>query len=93
MQIVHPQFAVGDPDTGKVSLWVKRTRPTDVIGWTRGEVINGLWNGKFDGEQMIIQKTGRTVPAKIVWQGEAPFGRDHYNEAIAWIEQQVKGQS
>lgn len=86
-------IAIGNPsEPGKVQLWCTFTRRKDHISFY---VINGAWEGKLyenDG-YLTINGSDRTLPAKIVWEGDVPskFNRSwDYNEVIPWIEEQIR---
>lgn len=76
----------------RVAIWAEVTERHangDFDFW----VINGFWDGQYRAatRQIRVCQTGRWYDAKIVWAGKAPFRESRYNEAIAWIEDQIKG--
>jgi len=95
-------IAIAARGSQKVELWcdgVKR-RPNGTVSFY---VINGAWNGALtkDGQLRInvpASHDGRFKartreepgPYDIVWEGKAPFSDVEYNEAIQWIEGQIK---
>lgn len=93
------QIAIATPD-GKVSLWCYHNGMDD-DGSIRFSVINGAWDGKFKDNTVYVNYTKGTFPGMIVWAGEAAGLRQHengkwsrfsdsyYNEAIAWIQDQI----
>ena len=71
-------------------LWcsVTKRHPNGRISF---QVINGLWHGSILNGTVTVER-GRTLPADdnvIAWEGDAPFCSSEYNEAIAWIEEQI----
>jgi len=80
--IAHPY------DSNKVSLWCtfkKRKDHTEIY------VINGAWSGKLYGDYLVIDANNLEIPAEIIWEGDVPEPQSYdYNEAIHWIEQQLK---
>lgn len=62
-------------------------------------VINGAWYGVFHPDKGQLEITSEEwtapkgedawLPAQLVWQGVAQFRPDQYNEAIAWIREQI----
>ncbi|MBF7012521.1 hypothetical protein QUC32_23005 [Novosphingobium resinovorum] len=83
-----PQIAIKQGD--RVSLWCRVTRrhKTGTINFL---VINGYWNGSIKADGTIAIEGGRygETQGEICWQGHAPFAESRYNEAIAWIEEQL----
>lgn len=88
-------FAIAHPNTPKiVSIWCNdEGKMKD--GSRKFSVINGAWKGYlFEDNTLLVERTGARLPAIVVWEGEVPitykrsFG--YYNEAIHWIEEQIK---
>lgn len=93
------QIAISDLD-GKVSLWCYHGG-VDEDGFIHFNVINGLWNGKFKDNTVYVEHTKASYPGMIIWVGDAAGLKQHkdnkwskfpdhcYNEAIAWIQEQI----
>ena len=75
-------------------------QPTSVAIWCDAEaprrdgtrhfhVINGGWHGHIQGQVLFVEGDPTEIPAKIVWEGSVPQHYD-YNEAIEWIESEIK---
>ena len=83
------QFVIGDGN-GKASLWCEH-RGVLEDGRITFEVINGSWTGIYDPQKhkVYVSGSGTGMDGKIIWQGRAPFSLYHYNEALAWVDEQV----
>lgn len=57
------------------------------------EVINGAWWGTyFPNTNMMTMSdngSGEQKPVKMLWSGHLPSGVGDYNNAIAWVQQQI----
>lgn len=82
------QIAIGSGE--KVNLWC-RLEDEYPNGRLKFWVINGAWQGSILNGKMTIEGAGEISDAEIVWKGDAPFREAEYNEAIKWIEDQIKG--
>ena len=92
------QLAIAD-NTGKVALWCYHDG-TDEDGTIHFSVINGAWAGTFKDNTVYVEYTKGTFPGFLVWAGIAGlkehadghwsrFSDSYYNEAIAWIQEQI----
>lgn len=77
--------------SNNVDLWCTVEEVTE-DGYIRFWVINGAWEGTLfpHVNMLLVKETGERFPAKKVWEGNAPFSQSQYNEAIQWINEQVK---
>lgn len=77
---------------GRVSIWC-RSRGTLKNGTRKFEVINGGWTGFITkAGEVHTTKDGKAGTGTVCWEGVAPFRWDDYNEAIVWIEEQIRDQ-
>lgn len=83
-----PEIGIGRD--GKTELWCEvEKRHTD--GTIDFHVINGRWYGSITpAGTLSVNETKKQYPAVVLWAGKAAFGEADYNEAIAWIDAQVK---
>lgn len=83
------QFVIDD-GKGKATLWCEQhsVLPDGCITF---EVINGSWRGIYDPKNHKVYVNGSDTvnDGNIIWQGRAPFGLHHYNEALAWVDEQM----
>jgi hypothetical protein len=98
--ISSPQCAFAAKGMEGVDLWCEVLETTDEA--IKFNVINGEWRGMFkDGRITFLDgrwmKSGWVeaesldgFDAELVWHGSARFRRDEYNEALAWIEEQIR---
>ena len=84
-------IAIAYPDRPtEVNLWctVEKVLPDGSITFY---VINGAWNGiLYTNGTFKVNMTGTIFPGIKVWEGRAPFSDMQYNEAIQWINKQLK---
>lgn len=80
-----PHLAIGNRD---VELWVTDLEFHDT-GRISFYVINGAWSGSLLDGSVYVNQTKTSFPGDILWEGRAPFGHERYNEAIAWITEQI----
>lgn len=79
------------------------SRPNEVALWCDfngklpdGTIIfyakNGAWDGHFTPDnKIIVLPSKHVIPGIKVWEGEIGYSDADYNEAMAYIEQQIKG--
>ena len=73
-------YAFCRADDCRITLWCVK-REDGKTFW----VINGHW---------IYDPADPQWPAAVLmWEGVAPFNHDEYNEAMAWIQEQVYGRA
>ena len=81
-------IAIGE--NKKVSLWceVRRRHKNGRIDFY---VINGAWEGHIQNGMVHVDATKHKAPGEILWEGEVPTHLSYdYNEAIPWIQEQLK---
>lgn len=71
--------------------------PVSADGTREFEVVNGGWRGKIVTPNRIVilglNEDGVRLPGIVVWEGEVPADKRHYNDALPWIREQLrKGQ-
>lgn len=72
-----------------VDLWCRDEGPANG-GGRRFWVINGAWTGVYHNGVVSIPGFQTSWPATEVWRGVAPgFNDADYNEAMAWIAEQI----
>jgi hypothetical protein len=91
--VMKNTFALAtDPnDPTKVQLWCEYSRVNK--NSVSFNVINGSWDGIYypDRGEIKIKYTNKTVPVVKAWEGKVPFPENtDYNDAMAWIEKQIK---
>lgn len=84
------QIAIGSSEED-VYLWCERIQECDDGTW-KYRVINGDWHVFVDMEMGAVCKPLRVIGELVVWEGKAPFAHHEYNEALAWINQQIRPQ-
>lgn len=83
------ELAIAD-EYGLVSLWCQY-KGILKDGGMKFWVHNGHWEGVFypQSNHFCVGRTQKYHPGRLVWQGEAPFGEDDYQAAMAWIQKKV----
>lgn len=100
---VPPYFAVGEKKNGRwdVSLLCEHEH-FDKDGVEKACVLNGLWQGFFDGKTVMVCVPARLLkedgtypehPARIIWRGDFPDSvhPDHYGyqEPMLWLNRRL----
>lgn len=84
------QIAIGHKGQTTVTIWcdVERTEKDGTIHFS---VINGGWNGCITPAGKVkVGDDDELHDGTILWRGKAPFSWRHYNEAIAWLDEQIR---
>ena len=53
------------------------------------EVVNGLWEGHFENNEVFVKRTKHRHAAFRVWSGTWPKGCFDYNDAIIEINKRI----
>lgn len=74
----------------RVAAWC---RPLGTLedGAEKFECLNGGWRGTYKDGQVYVEGFEDLTPGVKIWEGIVPDTHsDDYNEAIMWIEQQIR---